>query len=239
MYGLGFTLLILGGLLFTLFSRTLFLGDGTGQGIYPVRLDDLFYWAQWTAFWITAAALLAFGLSRSEAAGWKRAAPAIAIVLCLHFVAFSMPLLENRNAWAAGTLGGKVYFAAKQNARHRRAAAAANYALFTGDWITADGAFLRVDPGQTRLTASGSVFELGMGNPESFAREPRARIEYELARSGRNELRTHLRDELYPVFTVHQHSGAESTLILLDRDHLLLLPHSGDPRHLTRKGVTP
>ncbi len=236
LYSLGVILLVIGGLLFSLFSRTLYLSDGTGHGIYPLSFDHLFYYAQWAAFWITLAALVTFAFCRWKSAPWKLAAPVVAIGLCLHFLAFSVPLLEHRFEWTRGALGWKVFLATKRLDQERRHRERYIRGLFAGTWVSREGAMLLVSDEGARFVEAGTTTELGVGAPETFSLEPRSRVEYELARCGLNRLQDGLSDRGYPLFTLRQEAVHDSILLLLDPDQLLLITPAGSPHLLSRKG---
>lgn len=234
LYTFGVGLLVIGSLLFTVFSRA-WLGDGTGHGIYPISFDELFYWGQWAAFWITVAVLVLFAFCRWKGHPWKLAAPVLAAGLCCHFLAFSMPLLENRFQWPRWALGWKVFFAAKQRDREHRKQERHMRELFSGAWANPEGARLLVSDDQARFTEAGVTTELGEGCLETFSLEGKSRVEYELARSGLNELRNGLSDREYPLWVVRNQAAPDSILLLLDAHQLLLITPGGASLLLTRK----
>ncbi|QOY90351.1 hypothetical protein [Paludibaculum fermentans] len=235
LYPFGVFLLVAGGLLFAVFSRA-WLGDGTGHGSYPISFDELFYWGQWAAFWLTLAALVTFAFCRWKGQSWRLAAPVIGVGLCLHFIVFSMPLLENRFEWPRGALGWKVFLAAKQRERALRDRERHLQELFTGTWTNPKGARLLVSDNRARFEEAGVTTELGAGALETFSLEPRSRMEYELARCGLNQLRNGLSDREYPLFVVRKAAAPDSLLLLLNPHQLLLIIPGVSSHLLSRQG---
>lgn len=115
MYASGIVLLVVAAVLFTLFGQFLFLGDGVGT--FPLDFSELFYWAQWAAFWIALVSLTLLCLDARRNRRWV--APGIALLFIGHFLIYTMPEMSNRRTWGKGALGLNVFVRTKLAAMER------------------------------------------------------------------------------------------------------------------------
>jgi hypothetical protein len=189
MFFCGLLLVAIASLLFTLFGRA-YLGGGR-QG--PINLDELYFWAQWTGFWLLLASLVLFGLDAwmhgLVLRSWRMTPPLLAILLATHFIIWTMPEKSNQANWAQGALGIRVYLSTKLAVRTEAREAARLLAAFAGRWqgvdgeqlvIGADNAQMITDKGQQEIGEGGSV-EAGR---RFYSNEPRARLDYLAATIG-------------------------------------------------------
>src|SRR5260370_19937701 len=130
---------VLGGALLALSSP--FAGPQHGL----LDFSDIFWYGQWSGFWLLALSLLLFLLDWLQSPGryrplwqWEMLPPSAAILLCLAFVAFTMPERSNQRPWP-GKLGVGSYARTKLG-QHAAAQAILRISnQFSGKWMGTDG----------------------------------------------------------------------------------------------------
>ena len=158
-YPAGVAFLTLAAILLSVFSRKFFFGDGAA-GL--MDFSELFYWGQWIGFWCTVLSLCSFALAAHFAPfpliSRRAVPPALALALCLSFLAFSIPEWSNKDGWRKGAIGWKVYVDTKVRLWRERREAGAREATFReafyGRWKTAEGATLVIERGKVMLDAT-------------------------------------------------------------------------------------
>jgi hypothetical protein len=225
-YSAGVFFLIAATLLFGVFNRTFFFGDGHMVG--PLDFSEVFYWAQWSGFWFAALSAVLFALAaRQSSFPWfsRRAiAPALALVLCVHFVMASIPEWSNRDGWRKGALGWNVYMETKRRLwREKRADAELKHA-FAGQWKNAQGVRVEIKPGRIRFTgpacAEYSTFRYEMAEWRELG------IHFYHAGLAASPLYRNLPDRRYPLLTCVC-NGREAAFMVLEPRRLFAVLEDG------------
>jgi hypothetical protein len=186
MFALGVILLALAGLLFSLFGRAY---PTTSHSIW-VDSGDLYFWAQWTGFWLLLTSLVLFGLQAwlqgLPLRSWRILPPLIATVLALYFLIWTMPERSNQGLWGDGALGLRVYLATKWTAWSNTRLAERQLAAFAGHWRNTDGQHLVIGADSILVLTGDTQVEVGeAGCGEAgrrfYSSEPRARLDYLVA----------------------------------------------------------
>ena len=227
-------LVALAGALFTIFGRPYLQGEVRGW-IY-MRFDELYFWAQWTAFWMTLISLpLLFSHPQSRSLTritWRMFPAWIAIALCLRFVIRDMPEASNRDRWRDGHLGLRVFIQTKLNQHRQMRAHREMLGRFDGRWTTATGHALTVNEATLTLESPGAAVVI-IDKPTQHRRygwESPDRLNYLFVRVGMrySPLRRNLQQRPYPLLEVHLDDEREYTFLLLEASRLFpVFPDGG------------
>lgn len=235
MYWAGVSLLGIAAFLLGLFSHKLFFGDGHSVGY--VNFDGIYYGAQWTGFWCAVLSLALFAL-----AAWlapfpllsRRAlAPAIALALCVHFLAFSIPEASNRHTWKEGAVGWSIYVETKRRIWTEQRADAKLKGTFDGKWTNPEGARLQIKPDLIRLAAADAAMEFSDATcadyPDfRYQMANRHEVGYHFYRAGRlmSPLYRDLPEGLYPLLT-YTCNGRDAAFMVLGPRRLVAVLYDG------------
>jgi hypothetical protein len=215
MYASGIVLLVVAAGLFILFGRYLFLGDGVGT--YPIDLTELFYWAQWAAFWIMLASLALLCVDAWRNRRWV--APAVALLFIGHFFVYAMPEMSNKDRWGKGALGLPVFVRTKLAIWADQRADRELKAVFQGNWRTEHGSSLDIKGLETSCHET-----LDLRYSMADVRD----IGYHFYRAGmlNTPLFKNLEAKKYPLL-VCTCNGRQAAFVALEKRRLLAVQYDG------------
>jgi hypothetical protein len=235
MYGAGIFFLTVACLLLGILNKKAFFGGG-GAATF-IDFSMLYYMAQWIGFWCAIASLVWFGLAAWRAPfpllSRRALAPALAVVLCVQFLIFSMPEKSNRNDWARSAVGWRVYWATKRRIWSEQRADARLKGAFRGKWEATGGIRLAIKEEQILITEPGKVTEFSMTNcPDSvylrYQIQDRHGVGYHFYRAGmlRSSLFQDLLEAQYPVLT-YTCNGRDAAFMVLAPRRLVAVLYDG------------
>jgi hypothetical protein len=210
MFWLGFVLLSLGAFLLGCTNPWKFFEASEGQFF---DWTEIFWYLQWSGFWLVTASLLIFGglawkAPATFAARWKAVPAVLALFLFALFFVSSMPEKSNQRDWKNGWLGARVYGRTKiwMSADDRGEAALPD--RLTGLWNAPRGFGFAISRDGIRMTSPD-------GEIEWSARTCRHRFQMDYDFAFRSNLEQRMPDGL--AFTSFDQTPVTPLMALPDR----------------------
>ncbi len=241
MYIFGVILLALGAFLLVVFSPWIYLDTRGATGL--MDFTELFWYAQWTGFWLSLGALLCFDFSfwRAPFAFTQRAAiaPGIAAGLVILFIAFAMPEASNQREWYKGALGFRVYLRTKIRLAADARGPEALPSRFTGTWKSGRDPIIQIGSESVSIRNGAAHIVISEQTcPHRFHLEyrltpPSGLFEYFRNATATEEDFRRLSNHDYPLLIAD--CGMDSVaLVLLEPKKLLVLSRNASPQILHR-----